>query len=71
MRLWHSAAATSARFDDPNLVSHVGLVPVMRLAQECGLAGITPSFPQIDQRVCDPGGSTAEDPSRETKLPAF
>ena len=34
-------------------------------------AGITPSFPQIDQRVCDPGGSTAEDSSRETKLPAF
>jgi hypothetical protein len=38
MRLWHSAAATSAQFDDPNLVSCAGLVPVMRLAQECGLA---------------------------------
>ena len=37
MRLWHSAAATSAQFDDPNLVSHAGLVPVMRLAQDCGL----------------------------------
>jgi hypothetical protein len=38
MRLWHSAAATSAQFDDPNLVSCAGLVPMMRLAQECGLA---------------------------------
>ena len=38
MRLWHTAAATSAQFDDPNLVSHAGLVPVMRLAQDCGLA---------------------------------
>jgi hypothetical protein len=38
MRLWHSAAATFAQFDDPNLVSCAGLVPMMRLAQECGLA---------------------------------
>jgi len=38
MRLWHSAAATSVQFDDENLVSCVGLVPVMRLAQDCGLA---------------------------------
>jgi hypothetical protein len=38
MRLWHSATATSAQFDDPNLVSCAGLVPVMRLAQDCGLA---------------------------------
>ena len=38
MRLWHSASATSAQFDDPNLVSCAGLVPVMRLAQDCGLA---------------------------------
>src|SRR3954454_186862 len=40
MRLWHTAAATWAQFDDPNLVSHAGLVPVMRLAQDCGLAGL-------------------------------
>jgi len=38
MRLWHSAAATSAHFDESNLVSCAGLVPVMRLAQDCGLA---------------------------------
>jgi hypothetical protein len=26
-----------ASFDDPSVVSHPGLVPVMRLAQSCGL----------------------------------
>ena len=40
MRLLHSATDTSARFDDPNLVSCAGLVPVMRLAQDCDLAGL-------------------------------
>ncbi len=40
MRLLHSAAATSAQFDDPNLVSCAGLEPVMRLAQDCDLAGL-------------------------------
>lgn len=40
MRLLHAAAKTQARFDDPNLVSHAGLVPLMRLADRCGLAGL-------------------------------
>jgi hypothetical protein len=30
----------AARFDDPNLVSCAGLVPVAALAQQCGLAGL-------------------------------
>ena len=37
MRLLHSLARTCASFDDPNLVSHAGLVPVMALAQRAGL----------------------------------
>ncbi len=37
MRLLHSLAKTRASFDDPNLVSHSGLVPVMALAQRAGL----------------------------------
>src|SRR5467141_260420 len=37
MRLLHSLAKTHASFDDPNLVSHAGLVPVMGLAQRAGL----------------------------------
>lgn len=32
-----SAGAVSARFDDPNLLGFAGLVPVVRLAERCGL----------------------------------
>jgi Transposase DDE domain group 1 len=38
--LLHSLARTHASFDDPNLVSHAGLVPVMALAQRAGLADL-------------------------------
>lgn len=37
MRFLHTASAVSARFDDPNLIADAGLVPVLRLAQRCGL----------------------------------
>jgi hypothetical protein len=40
VRLLHSLARTHASFDDPNLVSHAGLVPVMALAQRAGLASL-------------------------------
>jgi hypothetical protein len=30
----------SASFDEPNLVSHAGLVPVMALAERAGLPGL-------------------------------
>ena len=40
MRLLHSLAKTYASFDDPNLVSHAGLVPVMALAEGAGLADL-------------------------------
>jgi Transposase DDE domain group 1 len=40
MRLSHARAAISVRFDDPNLVSCAGLVPVMALADRCGLPGL-------------------------------
>ena len=40
MRLSHARRAISARFDDPNLVSCAGLVPVIALAQRCGLAAL-------------------------------
>jgi hypothetical protein len=33
MRLLHSLAKIHATFDDPNLVSRAGLVPMMALAQ--------------------------------------
>jgi Transposase DDE domain group 1 len=38
MRLSHARRAISARFDDPNLVSCAGLVPILALAERCGLA---------------------------------
>jgi len=40
MQLCHTRAATSVRFDDPNLVSAVGLVPVLALAEAAGLRGL-------------------------------
>jgi hypothetical protein len=40
MQLSHSRPVASARFDDPNLVSCAGLVPVAALAEKCGLAAL-------------------------------
>ncbi|MFE3221981.1 IS1380 family transposase [Streptomyces antimycoticus] len=37
MQSSHAASAVSAAFDDANLIAHAGLVPVMRLAERCGL----------------------------------
>jgi hypothetical protein len=36
VRLLHELAKIHASFDDPNLVSRAGLVPVMALAQRAG-----------------------------------
>jgi hypothetical protein len=40
VRLSHSPGRTRASFDDPNLVSHGGLVPVLALAERAGLPGL-------------------------------
>ena len=40
MKLSHTLTATSAVFDDPNLVSAAGLVPTMALAQRAGLGDL-------------------------------
>ena len=45
MKLSHTLTRTSAVFDDPNLVSSAGLVPVMALADVAGLRDLT------DQRL--------------------
>ena len=37
MQLCHTSRATSAVFDDPNLVSSAGLIPVVALARSSGL----------------------------------
>src|ERR1700689_2068000 len=49
VRLSHTPARTSAVFDDPNLVSHGGLVPVMALAERAGL-------PELLAEHVRPGG---------------
>lgn len=41
MQLSHTRPVASARFDDPNLMSCAGLVPMAALAQQCGLAVLT------------------------------
>ena len=40
MRVSHRFTAGSARFDEDNLVSHAGLVPLLGLAEQTGLAEI-------------------------------
>ncbi|WP_022884643.1 IS1380 family transposase [Glaciibacter superstes] len=40
MQLSHTSRTVSASFDDPNLVSFAGLVPVMALAQKAGLGAL-------------------------------
>src|SRR5665213_2086339 len=40
MQLSHTRPVASAMFDDPNLVSCAGLVPMVALAQQCGLGAL-------------------------------
>ena len=56
MRLLHELAKTHASFDDPNLVSRAGLVPVMALAQRCGLADLAAGHVRIGR----PAGVNAD-----------
>jgi hypothetical protein len=48
--LLHGLAKTCATFDDPNLVSRAGLVPVMALAQRAGLGGLVAEHVRIERR---------------------
>ena len=50
MRLLHDLAKIHASFDDPNLVSRAGLVPVMALAQRAGLAALAGEHVAIAER---------------------
>ena len=53
MRLSHTLGRTSVAFDDPNLVSAGGLVPVLALAESAGLAELA------DEHVSVPGDKGA------------
>jgi hypothetical protein len=62
VRLLHSLARTRASFDDPNLVSHAGLVPVMALAGRAGL-------PELVGEHVRPGGECGV--NAHLKVPAL
>jgi hypothetical protein len=56
MQAFHTRGAISARFDDPNLVSHAGLVPVLRLAHDCGLGALAEQHVRLgDSRGANAG----------------
>jgi Transposase DDE domain group 1 len=50
VRLLHGLAKIHATFDDPNLVSRAGLVPVMALAQRAGLADLVGEHVRMGHR---------------------
>ena len=56
MRLLHAMSRTGASFDDRNLVSRAGLVPVMALAERAGLGGLV-------ARHVRPGGRCGVNPA--------
>jgi hypothetical protein len=62
VRACHTAAAVSARFDEPNLVSCAGLVPVLRLAERAGLHAAA------QRRVRLPAGAGSAAANAGTKL---
>jgi hypothetical protein len=47
VRLLHDLVKTHASFDEANLVSRAGLVPVMALAERCRLAGLAAGHVRI------------------------
>jgi DDE family transposase len=51
MRLLHTAAKTRVAFDEPNLVSHAGLVAAVRLAQNIGLEDLVNEYVQVRAKV--------------------
>jgi hypothetical protein len=51
VRLLHDPRKISALFDDPNLVSRAGLVPVMGLAERSGLGGLVGQHVKIAART--------------------
>jgi hypothetical protein len=62
VQLLHALARTSAEFDDPSLVSHAGLVPVMALAGRAGL-------PDLVAEHVTPGGECGV--NARLKVPAL
>src|SRR3954449_10246906 len=64
VQLSHTSGATSAVFDDPNLVSSAGLVPVVALAEAAGLRVLA------DEHLTMPGDKGANAVSKVRSLVA-
>ncbi|MFI9042503.1 transposase [Streptomyces sp. NPDC053726] len=62
MQVSHTPAAVSAAFDDPNLIALAGLVPVMRLAERCGLSRL------VAQKVKLTGAKNGAGASADAKV---
>ena len=57
MRLSHTRPVTAATFDEPNLVSAAGVVPVLRLAQDGGLGRLAGELLTVpSDKGADAGG---------------
>jgi hypothetical protein len=57
MRLSHTAPVAAGRFDEPNLVSAAGVVPVMRLAADVGLGELASGLLTVPtDKGANPGG---------------
>ncbi|WP_190814282.1 IS1380 family transposase [Saccharopolyspora pogona] len=57
MQASHSVGAVSVRFDDPNLVSCAGLVPVLRLAEQVGVADLAEQTVKLSPDVGSAGAN--------------
>jgi hypothetical protein len=68
VRVFHTAAAVSAIFDDPNLVSCAGLVPVPRLAERAGLYEVAERRVRLPEAMADnDAGGTRMDMANEVE----
>jgi hypothetical protein len=64
MQLSHTFASTSVQFDEPNLVSSAGLVPILALAESVGLLDLA------DEHLNVPGDKGANAGSKVASLVA-
>lgn len=62
MKLLHTSTAVSAAFDDNNLVSAAGLVPIIKLAEQAGLRTLAKKWLSVP--TDNPGDSVIPSCSR-------
>jgi hypothetical protein len=62
VKVSHTPAAVSAVFDDRNLIAYAGLLPVMRLAERCGLSRL------VAEKVKLTGGTNGAGASADAKV---